>query len=246
MSSIAVLVAGDPIPQVLDLVPNFGALIREIAGAIDVEWVEVDLRPLGRMPDPREFAACIVTGSPHSVTEQTPWIRQAQAYLRRARESSVGLFGICFGHQLMSSAFGGRVSVNPRGREMGFCSARPSSTTNGCLPWPSDSFEVLMSHRDTVSALPPGASVLAETDRDAHAAVHHGELCYSTQFHPEFTPAVLKLYIEHYRQQMLEQGDNVDQLISRIRETPMARALLRRFIHVALDRDHRRIRRCAS
>jgi GMP synthase (glutamine-hydrolysing) len=245
MSCIAVLVAGDPIPQVLDLAPNFGALIREIGGAIDVEWVEVDLRPLGRMPDPREFAACIVTGSPHSVTEQTPWILQAEAYLRRVRESSVGLFGICFGHQLMSSAFGGRVSVNPRGREMGLCSARPLSI-NSDLLCPSDPFEVLMSHRDTVSALPPGASVLAETDREAHAAVHHGELCYSTQFHPEFTPAVLKLYIEHYRQQMLEQGDDVDQLISRIRETPMARDLLRRFIHAALARDHRRIRRCAS
>jgi GMP synthase (glutamine-hydrolysing) len=245
MSCLAVLIAGDPIPTALDLVPDFGALIRKIAGPIDVEWVEVDLRPLGRMPDPREFAACIITGSPHSVTEQTPWIVQAQAYLRRVRQAGVGLFGICFGHQLMSSAFGGCVSVNPKGREMGLCLARPSSTNSDAL-WPSDPFEVLMSHRDTVSVLAPGARVLAQTDRDAHAVVHHGDLCYSTQFHPEFTPELLRLYVEHYRQQMLEQGDDVDQLISRIRETPIARELLRRFIDVALDRDHLRIRRHAS
>src|SRR5271157_2683481 len=102
MSCIAVLITGDPIPTASKLISGFAALIRDAAGPVEAVWVELDLRPLERLPDPREFAACVIAGSPHSVTEQSPWIRQAEVYVRRVRESGVGLFGICFGHQLMA------------------------------------------------------------------------------------------------------------------------------------------------
>jgi GMP synthase (glutamine-hydrolysing) len=207
--------------------------------------LELDLRSAPRLPDPRELAACIVAGSPHSVTERAPWMLKSETYLRDARALGTALFGICFGHQILASALGGRVSLNPKGREMGLCLAEPlCSNTELC--WPAEALEVLMSHGDTVVSLPPGAHVLAKTDREAHAAIDYGNLCISTQFHPEFTPSVLRCYIEHYRPQMQAQGDDVEGLIARLRETPRAQALLRRFIQLALERDQNRIRRCAS
>ncbi len=245
MSCIAVLITGDPIATVRQCVESFTPLIRDAAGSLDATWLEIDLRNEARLPDAREFAACIVAGSPHSVTERAPWMLRAEAYLRDARGLGTALFGICFGHQLMASAFGGRVALNPKGREMGLCLAKPVCA-NTEVQWPAEPIGVLMSHGDTVTALAPASRVLATTEREAHAAIDYGNACISTQFHPEFTPSVLRCYLEHYRQQMEAQGDDVEQLIACLRETPRARELLRRFMILAVERDQNRIRRCAS
>lgn len=245
MSCIAVLITGDPIATVSRLVSSFTPLVQDTVGAVDATWAEFDLRTGSRLPDPREFAACVIAGSPHSVTERAPWMLRAEAYLRNARAVGTGLFGICFGHQLMASAFGGRVSLNPKGREMGLCTARPLCS-NTQLRWPAEMLKVLMTHSDTVSELPPNARVLAATEREAHAAIDYGELCFSTQFHPEFTPDVLRCYLEHYRLQMQTQGDDVGHLIAGLRETPRAQSLLRLFIQLAVECDGRRIQRRAS
>jgi len=245
MACIAVLITGDPIPSVRQCVASFTSLIRDAAEAADATWVQFDLRSATRLPDPRDFAACIVAGSPHSVTERAPWMLASEAYLRDARALGTALFGICFGHQLMASAFGGRVALNPRGREMGLCVAKPVGS-GAELSWPEQAFAVLMSHGATVIVLPAGAQVLATTLRAAHAAIDYGALCLSTQFHPEFTPSVLRCYIEHYRQQMQSQGDDVEALLAALRETPESRALLKQFVQLAIERDQRRIRRRAS
>ncbi len=234
MPVIAVLVTGDPITPVCKLTPDFSTLVREVAADIDVAWVDIDIRECEAIPYPAEFAACIITGSPHSVTEHAPWIRLAEDYLRHARQTETPLFGICFGHQLMASAFGGKVAINPRGREMGTSVAEPlNSPPEG---WPEHALDVLMSHRDTVIEAPSAARVVLRTQREPHAALCYAKLCCSTQFHPEFTPEILRCYIEHYREQLTAQGDNVDSLLAQVRETPEARQLLRTFVEAALER----------
>jgi len=234
MISIAILTTGDPISSVHELVPDFATLIRNVAAVDGASWQNFDIRNPQNLPDPHLFAAYIITGSRHSVTEFSPWMAQAAAHLRRIRDSGVGLFGICFGHQLMAWAFGGVVAINPQGYEVG-CKVAQPLPADGALPWPTRRFAVPMCHRDTVVEAPRCARVLAVTDRDSHAALHYGNLCYSTQFHPEFTPQVLTRYVEHFRATLHQQGDDVDSLLAQSHDTPVAAALLHQFIRVVSD-----------
>lgn len=51
------------------------------------------------------------------VTDQEPWSEKTAAWIRNAMAMEMPLFGVCYGHQLMAHALGGRVEYHPQGRE---------------------------------------------------------------------------------------------------------------------------------
>jgi len=71
-----------------------------------------------KLPDLAGFDGVLMTGSPRSVTEPEPWMDEAAGYMLDAARTRAVL-GVCFGHQLLARALGGRVERNPRGREAG-------------------------------------------------------------------------------------------------------------------------------
>src|SRR5436853_3449445 len=110
----------------------------------------------------------IVTGSPLSVVEQTPWMERLGEDLLRAGERGTPVLGVCFGHQLLARAAGGAVVQNPRGREIG--TVRVQLTEAGrkdvlFASWADrPEIEVQATHLDAVDPLPPGARVLASNE----------------------------------------------------------------------------------
>ena len=123
--AIVVLVAGDPVPETRLRRGGFLDLIQGSApGFLAEPWLAHDLRELDVLPDLTDALSVIVTGSPASVTEGLPWMERAAECLRRLVLAEVPVLGICFGHQLLGHALGGRVSANPRGREMGTVGVR--------------------------------------------------------------------------------------------------------------------------
>lgn len=159
----------------------------------------VDVAKGAPLPDHDAVDAAVITGSPASVTEWTPWMQRAGAWCCRAEEAGVPQLGVCFGHQLMARAFGGTVRENPRGFELGTC---PVELTSDGLDdpllgpvAPGGTARFHQIHGDEVGVLPPGALHLARNQTSFIQAFSRSGCAWAVQFHPEMTEAVMHTYV---------------------------------------------------
>ncbi len=144
------------------------------------------------LPEP-DWAGIIVTGSPASANDPDPWVAKSEDFLKRAADQSVPIYGICFGHQHVARAFGGTIEKNPHGWELG--TATVTLTTDGqrnaLFSTVPESFLAQESHGELVTELPPGAIALARNEYCTYQAFSLEEHIWGTQFHPEFTSAIM-------------------------------------------------------
>lgn len=231
---LSIWVMGDPVPEVQRRRGSFADIVREVVGdAWDGPWEEVDcVHGAERLPEAEQCAGVVMTGSPARIADQTPWMVRAQDSARSLIAAKVPVFGICFGHQLLGMALGGRSGPNPAGREIGTAYLRLEGEDSLLGPLPR-SFPVSMTHLDSVLELPPGARALGSTERERYAAVRFAETAWGVQFHPELGPDSIGDYILSRREALIEEGLDPDVLLETRQETPDSAELLRRFARYA-------------
>jgi GMP synthase (glutamine-hydrolysing) len=186
-------------------------------------------RPWVGLPSPARFHGVTVTGSPHSVCRPPRWLDPLADWLLDAARR-VPVLGVCFGHQVLGRALGGRVERNPRGREVGTVQVRLTAAGRadplfaGC----PDSLSVQQTHEDHVPELPPGAVLLAGNDATPVQAFAWGDRIRCVQFHPEMDAEDSRLLAEA-RRPALDRGipGGCDAVLGSIRETPAAARILR-------------------
>jgi GMP synthase (glutamine-hydrolysing) len=183
------------------------------------------------------YDGMILTGSPRSLVEPEPWMDNAAEFVRRAAEAGVPVLGVCFGHQLLGYAYGGRVRVNPNGWEVGTVDVeltdrgRSDPLFDG-LP---GTLRVNQSHRDEVCELGE-AICLARSDHTAHQSLAVGQHVRGVQFHPEMDGDVIRRLISFRRlildadAQARRRPVTVDELLDRTRDTPDAERVLVNFV----------------
>jgi GMP synthase (glutamine-hydrolysing) len=191
------------------------------------------------LPDYGRLRGVAITGSHAMVTQRLDWSRRTADWLPGLIERRIPLLAICYGHQLLADALGGRVADNPNGREFGTVAVALGAAAKGDpllggLPNPCP---LCASHTQAVVELPPQTVALASSARDPHQAFRAGPCAWGVQFHPEFDRGVVTAYIEHCRDSLAAEGQDPDRLIAEAVETPQGTELLQRFGRIVAGRS---------
>ncbi|AWN36288.1 type 1 glutamine amidotransferase [Methylobacterium radiodurans] len=180
---IAILETGRP-PARLSHFPSYAAMSADLLGP-GYACAAFDVRA-GEWPDPAAHEAFLITGSPAGVYDPLPWIADLVAFLR-ALPPDRKLVGICFGHQVMAEAFGGRAEKASCGWGLGLHAY--DITARAPFMDAAAHIAVPVSHQDQVTVPPPGARVLAGSAFTPYGVLEYADrAALSCQCHPEFRP----------------------------------------------------------
>ena len=154
----------------------------------------------GALPaGPGECDAWLVTGSKHGVYDDLSWIAPLKAFLRAARGAGRPIVGVCFGHQILAEALGGRAVKSAKGWGAGVhhyqVVRRPGWMSGG-----PNRFAIHAMHQDQVTAIPDDATVLAASPFCEYAMLAYGNPeapdAISIQPHPEFGDEYARALVE--------------------------------------------------
>jgi GMP synthase-like glutamine amidotransferase len=128
------------------------------------------------------------------VYEDHGWIPPLKAFLQEAK-GQAKLVGICFGHQIMAEAFGGRVEKSEKGWGVGL----HRYEVRYAPAWmdPVEAFAIPVSHQDQIVRQPPASRVIASSRFTAYGVLaYEDQPAISFQCHPEFEPAFARALIQ--------------------------------------------------
>jgi GMP synthase-like glutamine amidotransferase len=188
---LAILETGRPPGTLAAEFGDYPSMFERLLGpGIETQTFDVQA---GQFPPPNHDAI-LITGSPAGVYEPLPWIGPLLEFIRRAESSK--MVGVCFGHQAMAEALGGKVEKSDKGWGAGlhcYDVVRREPWMDG-----ESSVAVPASHQDQVVVQPPNTKVVAASDFTPYAALGWTDRpAISFQFHPEFSPEFAKALIAH-------------------------------------------------
>lgn len=125
----------------------------------------------------------LITGSRHGVYEPHGWIPPLEDFIRACFDGNIPVVGICFGHQIMAQALGGKVEKFNGGWAVG--KIEYAFRDHGPM-------QLMTWHQDQVIEPPAGAVCFAHTDFCRYAALSYGARGLSLQAHPEFDAAFMR------------------------------------------------------
>lgn len=145
------------------------------------------------LPDPERFDVAVLTGSYAHVGDGDPWMTRLRTFVRKRVDAERPILGVCFGHQLLADALGGRVERLPTGAA-GYerVSLTASGRTHPLFAEIPTSFDTFLWHVDHVTRVPDGATVLARADDTIQAFAMPDSPTVGIQFHPEVTPQMAR------------------------------------------------------
>ncbi|MCR9255214.1 MAG: GMP synthase [Alphaproteobacteria bacterium] len=152
-----------------------------------------------RVEDVHAHDVYVFSGSPKGVYEDHDWIADTEQLVRDAHDAGKTLVGICFGHQLISQALGGRVEKSDKGWGVGAHTVdvvAPEPWMLPALPEGRSRLNVLVSHQDQVIEPPAGAKTLISTDFCPHGMLRIGDRVLTMQGHPEMVREIVEVILE--------------------------------------------------
>lgn len=145
----------------------------------------------GELPgSPHDAQGWLITGSKFGAYEGHDWIAPLEAFLRETFAAGVPIIGVCFGHQILAQALGGKVEKYSGGWAVGATGYdKADGQEETIMAW----------HQDQVTVRPEGATVIGSNDFCENAMLAYGDKALTVQPHPEFTSDFLADLLEARR-----------------------------------------------
>ncbi len=232
---LAIVKLGDTLQALRAEHGDFEQWIADGFGPTPLPVVVLDPRRGDTLPPPQSLAGAVLTGSHAMVSDREPWSESTAQWLAQGVAQGLPVLGICYGHQLLADAMGGRAGYHPQGLELGtvevaLTDAAADDPLFQGLPARFPANEV---HRQSALQLPPGAVRLAGNGFDPNQAFRIGERAWGVQFHPEFDAEAMRAYVAH----LASERPDAQALRDGVAPTAQAAQLLARFAHIAEARE---------
>lgn len=183
---IGILQCGQPPDEVRERHGGYETLYPKLLAGRGLSFQTYDVENMDFPESVDAQDGWLISGSRHGVYESHPFIPPLEAFIREAYRMQVPLVGICFGHQIIAQALGGKVEKFAGGWAVG----RQSYYAEALGTVHSNAW-----HKDQVLQVPDGAETFLSNAFCTHAGLRYGAHAWSMQAHPEFTPDVLSTLI---------------------------------------------------
>ena len=164
--------------------PSMFKTLFSSAGALEYE-IYTCLH--GQFPEsPDVCDAWLITGSKYGAYDPIDWIMQLESFIRALYAAQKKTIGICFGHQIMAQAMGGRVVQSSRSWGVGVSFNQIALRKPWMKPY-CDTFDIVSFHQDQIIDLPKNVEVLAGNAFCPYYMLQYDDCFLSIQGHPELS-----------------------------------------------------------
>ena len=159
----------------------------------------------GNFPDSASaHEAWLITGSKYSVYDDIDWINRLKAFVREIAQADKYCIGVCFGHQMLGEAMGGKVLKSTMGWCVGVHQFEVIENRAWMIP-ASPTVNLVMSCQDQIQILPPNSKVIAKAPKCPVGIIQIGDKMLGIQGHPEFSIDYVKYLMEDRTNKIGEQ-----------------------------------------
>jgi len=221
--SIGILETGRPPDNMADTFGDYPTMIADWLAGPGTGFESFPVLD-GVFPgSPSDCDLWAVTGSSAGVYEDHEWISPLEDFIRGCRDANRPMIGICFGHQIIAQALGGKVRRSSRGWGLGV-------TRYPVIHWPEllgpapEALDLPACHRDQVEEPPEDARVVGGTEFCPNAAIWYPDFAVTVQGHPEFSSGYLAALLRNLRKELIS-NDEAERALKTLSRPTSAEAL---------------------